>query len=66
MARRIHRKNAKLMHLASFVAGLAGEVGKHSITKFAKFGTDFTDCFAGHEAGKQEKFNESSYTRFEN
>lgn len=67
MARRTYRENAKRMLLASFVARLAGKVGnrvRYQNPPNSEQNLQF--ALGHHEAEKQENFNDSSYTRFEN
>ena len=67
VARRIHRENAERMLLASFISGLAGKFGKHVRYQSPRnFEQALQIVLAVQEAEKQEKFNESFYTRFEN
>jgi hypothetical protein len=64
---RVHRENAERMLLASFVSGLAGVVGRH--TRFSNPQTiedALRVALSVQEAEKQERFNESFYTKFEN
>jgi len=66
VAQRIHRENAERMLLASFVAGLSGEVGKQ--VKFQNpqdLRQALTTALAVTEALRQEKFAETFYTKFE-
>ena len=65
-AQRSHRENAEHMLLVSFVAGLR-DVGKQ--VRYAKprnLGQALSIALAVQEAEKQERFNESFYTRFDN
>jgi len=67
VAQRIHRENADRMMLASFVAGLKGVVGTQ--VRYAaprKFWQAISLALCVEEAEKQEKFNETFYTRFDN
>jgi len=66
VAQRIHRENAERMLLASFVAGLSGEVGRQ--VKFQNpqdLRQALTTAFAVREALKQENFAETFYTKFD-
>jgi len=66
VAQRIHRENAERMLLASFVAGLSGEVGNQ--VKFQNpqnLRQALTTALAVREALKQEKFAETFYTKFD-
>ena len=65
VAQRIHRENADRMKLASFVAGLKGVVGTqvhYTAPKDIRQAISLALSF--EEAEKQEKFNETFYTRF--
>jgi len=65
VAQRIHRENAERMLLASFVAGLSGEVGRQ--VKFQNpqnLRQALTTALAVREALKQEKFAETFDTKF--
>jgi hypothetical protein len=67
VARRTHRENAERLLLASFISGLAGKVGKHVRYQSPRNLEQVLQiALAVQEAEKQEKFNESFYTRFEN
>jgi len=67
VARRVHRENAERMLLASFISGLAGKVRKHVRYQSPRnLEQTLQIALAVQEAEKQENFNESSYTRFEN
>jgi hypothetical protein len=66
VAQRVHCENAERMLLASFVSGLIGAVGRQ--TKYAapsSMHQALQIALAVEQAEKQEKFNESFYTRFE-
>jgi len=66
VAQRVHCENAERMLLASFVSGLNVPVGKH--TKYASTSAmhqALETALAAEQAKKQERFNESLYTRFE-
>ena len=66
-AQRIHRENADRMMLASFVAGLSGVVGTQVRYEAPRdIGQAVSLALAVHEAEKQEKCNETFYTRFDN
>jgi hypothetical protein len=66
VAQRIHRENAERMLLASFVAGLR-DVGKQvRYANLRNLGQSLSTALAVQEAEKQERFNESFYTRFDN
>jgi hypothetical protein len=65
-AQRIHRENADRMLLSSFVAGLRGEPGKQ--VRYANpqnIEHALSIALTVEEAEKQEKFNETFYTRFD-
>jgi hypothetical protein len=67
VAQRIHRENADRMMLASFVAGLKGVVGtqvRYAAPKDIQRAISL--ALSVEEAEKQEKFNETFYTRFDN
>ena len=67
VAQRIHGENAERMLLASFVAGFTGVGGKQ--VRYANprnLGQALSVALAVQEAEKQERFNESFYTRFDN
>jgi hypothetical protein len=67
VARRIHRENAERMLPASFIFGLAGKVGKRVRYQSPRnLEHALQIALALQEAEKQEKFNESFCTRFEN
>jgi hypothetical protein len=66
VARRIHRENAACMLLASFIPGLAGKAGKHVRYQSPRNLEQALQIALAVQAEKQEKFNESFYTRFEN
>ena len=67
VARRVHRENAERMLLASFISGLAGKVGKYVRYQSPRnLEQALQIALVVQEAEKQEKFNESFYTRFEN
>jgi len=66
LAQKIHQENAERLLLASYVAGLAGSVGKQvrifnpqSVQQAVQL------ALSVQEAQKQEKFNNSFYTKFE-
>jgi hypothetical protein len=66
VAQRIHRENSERMLLASFVAGLSGEVGRQ--VKFQNpqdLRQALTTALAVREALKQEKFAGTFYTKFD-
>jgi hypothetical protein len=66
VARRVHREKADRMLLASFVAGLSGEVGKQ--VKFQNpqdLRQALTTALAVTEALKLEKFAETFYIKFD-
>jgi len=66
-AQRIHRENADRMMLASFVAGLSGVVGTQVRYQAPRDnGRAVSLALVVHEDEKQEKFNETFYTRFDN
>ena len=67
VAQRIHRENAERMLIASFVAGLIGVAGKQ--VRYANprnLEQALSIALAVQEYEKQERFNESFYTRFDN
>jgi len=67
VAQRIHRENAERMLLASFVSGLADTPGKE--VRYAgprDIDHAVSIAIGVQEAGKQERFNESFYTKFDN
>jgi hypothetical protein len=67
LAQSIHYENAERMLLASFVAGLTGVPGRQ--VRYANPQTmeqALKIALSVQEAEKQEKFNESFYTRFDN
>jgi len=67
VAQRVLCENAERMLLASFVSGLNGVVGKH--TRYASPSSmhqALQIASAVEQAEKQDRFNESFYTRFEN
>ena len=67
VARRVHRENAEHMLLPSFISGLAGKVGKYVRYQSPRnLEQALQIVLAVQEAQKQEHFNESFYTRFEN
>jgi len=67
VAQRVHRENAARMLLASLISGLAEKVGKHVRCQNPRnLEQALQIALAVQEAEKQEKFNESFYTRFEN
>jgi hypothetical protein len=67
VAQRKHRENAERMLLASFISGLAGKVGKHVRYQTPRnLEQTLQIALALQKKKKQEKFNESFYTRFEN
>ena len=66
LAQQIHQENAESLLLATYVASLAGSVGKHvrifnphSVQEAVQL------ALSVQEAEKQEKFNNSFYTKFE-
>jgi hypothetical protein len=66
VGRPIHRENADLMLLASFVAGLRGEPGKQN--RYANpqnIEHALSIALRVQEAENQETFNETFYTRFD-
>jgi len=66
VAQRIHRENARMMLLASFVAGLSGEIGKQ--VKFQNpqdLRQALTIALAVREALKQDRPAETFYTKFD-
>ena len=64
---RIHRENADRMMLASFVSGLSGVVGTEVRYQAPRdIAQAVSLALAVQEAEKQEKFNETFYTRFDN
>jgi hypothetical protein len=66
VTQRFHREKADRMFLASFVAGLSGEVGKE--VKFQNpqdLRRNLTIALTISEALKQEKFAENFYTKFD-
>ena len=66
LAQRIHYENAERLLLASFVAGLTGVPGRQ--VRYANPQTmeqALQIAITVQEAEKQEKFNESFYTRFD-
>jgi len=65
VAQRIHRENAERMLLASFVAGLSGEVGRQVKFLNPQDLQALTTALAVREALKQEKFAETFYTKFD-
>ena len=67
IAQRVHQKNAERMLLASFVAGLSGVAGRQ--VRYASPQTvhdALRIALAVQDAEKQEEFNNSFYTRFDN
>ena len=67
VAQRIHRENAERMFLSIFVVGLSGFPGRH--VRYSAPGSmqqALSLVLLVQEAEKQEKFNESFYTSFEN
>lgn len=67
LAQRVHQENAERMLLASFVAGLTGVPGRQ--VRYANPQTvqhALQVALSVQEAEKQERFNNSFYTRFEN
>jgi len=66
VAQRIHREKAEGMLLATFVAGLIGVAGKqvrHANPRILE--QVLSIALAVQEADKQERLNESFYTRFD-
>ena len=66
VAQRTHRENAERMRLASSVAGFKGVAGKQ--VRYAnprKLEQAVSLALVVQEAEKQERFNESLYTRFD-
>jgi len=66
VAQRVHCENAERMLVASFFSGLNGVVGKHS--RYASpslMHQALQIAWAVKQTEKQDRFNESSYTRFE-
>jgi len=65
-AQRIHRENSDRMFLASFVGGLWGIPGKQTrYTSPRTFEHALSIVLTVQEAENQGKFNETSYTRFD-
>ena len=67
IAQRVHNENAERVLLASFVAGLSGGPGRQ--TRFANpsnLSQALRFALAIQEAERQEKSNNSFYTKFEN
>jgi hypothetical protein len=65
VAQLIHRGNAELMLLASFVAGLSGVPGRQvRYSAPQNMQQALSLALSVQEAEKQEKFNESFYTHF--
>jgi len=66
-AQRIHRENADRMMLASFVSGFSGVVGTEVRYQAPRdIGQAVSLALAVQEAQKQQKFNKTFYTRFDN
>jgi len=66
VSQRVHCDNAERMLLASFVSGLNGPVGKHTRYAFPSSMHQALQIALGVEqAEKQDRLNESFYTRFE-
>jgi len=67
VAQRIHCENAERMLLASFVAGLVGIPWKQVSYAGPRIIDHAVSIAIGvQEAEKQERFNESFYTKFDN
>jgi hypothetical protein len=66
VVRRVHRKHAERMLLASFISGLAGKVGKHVRYQSPWNLEQALQIVLAVEAEKQGTFDESFYTKFEN
>ena len=67
VAHGIHGENADRMMLASFVGGLTGVVGTQvSYAAPRDIRQAISLALSVQEAEKQEKFNETFYTRFDN
>jgi tRNA A37 N6-isopentenylltransferase MiaA len=67
VAQRVHQENAERMILASFVSGLTGVPGRQ--VRYANPQTvqqALQIALPVQEAEKQERFNSSFYTRFDN
>jgi hypothetical protein len=64
VAQWIHRENVERMLLASFVAGLSGEIGKQVKFQNPQDLRQALTALAVREALKQEKFAETFYTKF--
>jgi hypothetical protein len=62
----VHRENAERMLLASFVAGLLGEIGKMRIQNPQNVNQALTTALTIREALRQEKDAETFFTKFEN
>ena len=67
LAQQIHQESAERMLLASYVAGLTGFVGKQVRTFNPQLIQQAVKIVLSvQEAEKQERFNNSFYTKFEN